>query len=260
MQTVIDQLQRQVSIPAVPKRIISLVPSQTELLAYLGLEEEVVGITKFCVHPADWLNRKTIVGGTKQLNLDVIEELKPDLIIANKEENRQEDITFLAQQYPVWVSDVVTKEDALSMIKMLGEITDTLSKAIDLAGKIEQVFLSIKSFEGQSVLYLIWHKPWMSAGQHTFINSMLKLAGFHNTITSDRYPVLQDQDILHLHPTLILLSSEPYPFKEKHRQALQEILPSAKIIFVDGEMFSWYGSRLLHFPEYLSLLTEQLKS
>ncbi len=260
MPIVVDQLQREVSVPEVPRRIISLVPSQTELLAYLGLDQQVVGITKFCVHPKDWGGRKAIVGGTKKLDIDLIEGLKPDLIIANKEENNKEDITLLAKRYPVWVSDVVTLSDAYTMIKMLGDLSNTSTKAIVLVQRIEDRFAKLKSFPAERVLYLIWRKPWMAAGQHTFINSMLEEASFKNVIDADRYPVLNDEDIVRLNPSLVFLTSEPYPFKEKHQLELQQILPMAKVIFVDGEMFSWYGSRLLQFTDYLPLLIKQLKT
>ena len=117
MNTFIDHLGKQISISFPPKRIISLVPSQTELLADLGLEDRIVGITKFCIHPEPWQKTKTIVGGTKKFRFDVIDSLKPDLIIGNKEENYQGGIEQLKSQYPVWMSDIVTLKDAFAMIR-----------------------------------------------------------------------------------------------------------------------------------------------
>src|SRR5438105_265149 len=120
-----DQLGNQLHIDQHPRRIVSLVPSQTELLFDLGLQEEVIGITKFCVHPYHWHQTKTRVGGTKDIKLEVIDQLKPDLVIANKEENTREQITSLQSLYPVWISDVNTLQDALEMIRSIGEITGT---------------------------------------------------------------------------------------------------------------------------------------
>lgn len=251
--TYVDQLGQKVEIASHPKRIISLVPSQTELLFSLGLNERVVGITKFCVHPDNWFQTKTRVGGTKKLHLDIIEELNPDLIIANKEENTREDIELLEQHFPVWVSDVKDLNSALGMIEGVGQITN--SDSSDHIQEIQTGFSDLKPIpEAKKVLYLIWKNPYMAAGSDTFICDMLKRCGFENTVTGTRYPELIEQQLVALNPEVILLSSEPFPFKNKHIAELQKLLPNAIIKLVDGEMFSWYGSRLKLAPSYFSEL------
>jgi ABC-type Fe3+-hydroxamate transport system substrate-binding protein len=250
-----DQLGYITEFSYAPQRIISLVPSQTELLADLDLDEKVIGITKFCSHPSDWRTRKTIVGGTKNFWFDVIEGLNPDLIIGNKEENYKEGIGILREKYPVWMSDITTLQDALSMITSVGLITDRQNLAADRANEIIDKFKKIKKHEGQSVLYLIWRQPWMAAGKNTFIGAMLTTIGLNNAIESnDRYPVLTAQEIKTLAPQYIFLSSEPFPFTKRHYDELRQISAPSKSLLVDGEMFSWYGSRLLKAVDYFNTL------
>lgn len=248
-----DHLSRKVLLPKPPQRIISLVPSQTELLVDLDLEERIVGVTKFCVHPTHLRKSKTIVGGTKNYRFDLIESLKPDLIIGNKEENDQAGIEKLMEKYPVWMSDIFDLKDSLRMISDLGEITDTESKASDFIFKIKNSMAEPISFRG-TCIYLIWENPKMVAGKGTFIDSMLSLAGFENLIQTERYPEINEKQLIELSPEYVLLSSEPFPFGKKHREGFQTLLPKAKILLVDGEMFSWYGSRLLHAMEYFQRL------
>jgi ABC-type Fe3+-hydroxamate transport system substrate-binding protein len=259
VRTFIDQLGNQIIIPFPPRRIISLVPSQTELLADLGLHDKVAGITKFCVHPESWLKTKTIIGGTKNFHFDVIDKLKPDVIFGNKEENFEEGIRQLQSKYPVWMSDIVTIEDSVSMILSLGEITDRITEAEKIVQDIRQGFHSLLKCNGKSVLYLIWRKPWMAAASATFIHSLLDRMGLKNALNhTSRYPELSDAELYDLKPDYIFLSSEPYPFREKHIHELQAISPTSKIILVDGEMFSWYGSRLLKAIPYFNALIENL--
>lgn len=255
LRTLPDQLGNQITMPFPPKRIISLVPSQTELLADLGLDDQVIGITRFCVHPKSWLKTKTIVGGTKKFRFDVIDSLQPDLIIGNKEENYQEGIEQIKSTYPVWMSDIVTIEDAHAMIRQVGELTGTKEKAIQLSDQIRKSFFSIEKLPSRQTLYLIWQNPWMGAAPGTFIHEMLSLSGLQNCLSKyNRYPKLSKEEIISLNPDLIFLSSEPYPFQQKHMEEMKALCPKAKIILVDGEMFSWYGSRLSKFPEYLKSL------
>jgi ABC-type Fe3+-hydroxamate transport system substrate-binding protein len=241
-------------VPLPPTRIISLVPSQTELLADLGLEQEVVGITKFCVHPESW-KQKTRVGGTKIFNHQDIDRLAPDLIIGNKEENYREGIEELQKKYPVWMSDIETLADATAMIRSIGALTDRVRHADEIADQIDEVFEHVRKFSPMRTVYLIWKKPWMAAGKNTFIDCMLSRLGLINAVERSRYPGLTDPEIKQIDPDLILLSSEPYPFKEHHVKTLNELCPNAKVILVDGEMFSWYGSRLLKAPAYFETLS-----
>jgi ABC-type Fe3+-hydroxamate transport system substrate-binding protein len=250
-----DQLGREVQIQESPKRIISLVPSQTELLSDLGLDEEIVGITRFCVHPPKWRKTKPSIGGTKQFNFKLIDELEPSLIIGNKEENYQEGIERLATKYPVWVSDIYNLDDAYAMMSQIGKITGTKEKADMIVSDIRSRFSAIQKKAPLSVLYLIWRKPWMAAGARTFINSILVELGLKNCLNDiSRYPELNDGQIAALSPQIILLSSEPYPFREKHVLELAEVCPHARIVLVDGEMFSWYGSRLKLAADYFNSL------
>lgn len=261
--TFTDQLHRSIEIPAwPPRRIVSLVPSQTELLADLGLGNEVVGITKFCVHPEKWFREKTRVGGTKTLNFEKIKSLKPDLIIGNKEENERAQIEELAANFPVWMSDVKTLEDAYDMIRRVGELVGKAVEAKNLIEKIKNQFAvqsPTSNVQRQRVAYFIWRKPWMVAGSDTFIDEMLRLAGFENVFAhKNRYPEISLEELAEARLEVILLSSEPYPFAAKHFGPLQEKCPNARIELVDGEMFSWYGSRLLHSAVYFQKLRKIL--
>jgi ABC-type Fe3+-hydroxamate transport system substrate-binding protein len=262
--TFTDQLHRSIEIPDwPPRRIVSLVPSQTELLAHLGLENEVVGITKFCVHPHNWFEAKPRIGGTKTLNFEKIKALKPDLIIGNKEENERAQIEQLAARYPVWMSDVRTLEDAYDMIGRVGELVGKSAEAQKLVATIQGRFSTnnqqLTTNNETRAAYFIWRKPYMVAGGDTFIGEMLRVAGFQNVFShKNRYPEISLEALEAAKPEIILLSSEPYPFSEKHFAPLREICPSAKIQLVDGEMFSWYGSRLLHSATYFQKLRETL--
>ncbi|MCB0547060.1 MAG: ABC transporter substrate-binding protein [Phaeodactylibacter sp.] len=250
-----DQLGRTILIDFPPRRIISLVPSQTELLAHLGLEEETIGITKFCVHPEQWFRSKARVGGTKQLDPDKIDALQPGLIIGNKEENDKEQIEALAAKYPVWLSDVKTLEDALEMIVQVGALANRTPEANRLAGQIRNRFEALQeSLVGKRrrrVAYLIWRKPYYVVGSDTFIHDMLERAGLDNVFGQmNRYPEASLEQLAEARPEAILLSSEPYPFKEKHLEELRKACPITTLKFVDGQLFSWYGSRLLLSPDY----------
>ncbi len=248
-----DQLHRMVSIPNYPQRIVSLVPSQTELLIDLGLEDRIVGLTKFCVHPKGLLKRKTIVGGTKNYRMEIIESLKPDLIIGNKEENEKVGIEELMAKYPVWMSDIQNIRDSIEMIEKLGGILGVKEKSDEILEKIKSDFEVPLEKKGSSI-YLIWNDPIMAAGQNTFINSMLSFAGFENLIQKERYPELSIESLVEKSPDYLLLSSEPFPFKQKHIDTFKATLPQTKIMLVDGGYFSWYGSRLLGAKAYFETL------
>jgi ABC-type Fe3+-hydroxamate transport system substrate-binding protein len=250
-----DQTGFEVEIKVSPKRIVSLVPSQTELLAYLGLNRRVAGITRYCVHPTQWKETKVVVGGTKIFDLSVIDQLNPDLIIGNKEENTHESILSLREKFPVWISDVNNLSEALTMIRQVGRITDEEDKAYLLADAIVEQFDDIRPCKGQTVLYLIWRKPWMAAASGTFIGAMLEEMSLTNVVANlTRYPELSDEEIRSLNPDFVMLSSEPFPFREIHVSEIRQLLPHTKILTVNGELFSWYGSRLLEAPAYFNSL------
>lgn len=282
-----DQIGRSVVLPRIPQRIVSLVPSQTELLYSLGLEGTVVGITRFCVHPQTWFREKSRIGGTKAIDPVRVDALQPDLIIAGKEENERPQVEALAERYPVWVSDVKTLADALAMIRSIGDITGTTAAATTLADEIARRFATLETAIASPaepapadsaiaprprVAYLIWRNPWMAAGDDTFIHDMLTHAGFENAFGGHarianvgpsasgpvvRYPEINLSDLAGADIT-ILLSTEPYPFRERHIREVKESLPQARVELVDGEMFSWYGSRLLLAPAYFQQLREQM--
>lgn len=260
LKVIIDMLGREVEIQFPPKRIISIVPSQTELLFDLGLDEQVVGITKFCVHPESWFRSKTRVGGTKKLNIDKIRELQPDLIIANKEENEREQIEELAKEFPVWISDIQNIPQALQMIQVVGQLTGTEDRANQLADDIVLGFNNLpKAATPKRVAYFIWYNPWMSIGGDTFISNMIQTIGWQNVLKNEsRYPEINLEQLKAYNPELVLLSSEPYPFKEKHVEEIKAALPDADVKLVDGEMFSWYGSRLKKAVDYFRFLTDDL--
>lgn len=242
-------------LPGPAKRIVSLVPSQTELLANFGLGDEVVGITKFCVHPSSWRREKVIIGGTKNLRLDAIRQLQPDLILANQEENEREQVQILQNEFPVYCSVVSNLTDNYRLMEDVGALTGCEQAAGQLIQRTQTAFAELAarvSPAGATVLYLIWKEPWLSVGGDTYINDMLVRCGWSNVLGSgQRYPEVPDG----LDPDFVFLSSEPFPFREKHLEEVQVRYPLARVMLVDGEYFSWYGSRpLLAVPYFVQLL------
>lgn len=229
-----------------PNRIISLVPSLTELIADLGLTEQLIGRTRFCIHPEEIIGDIPIIGGTKNPDLEKIKALKPDLIIANKEENRKEDIESLSSEFEVLLTDINTIEDALLTIHDIGKRCGSEEKAKQLNTAIRKELNDVPDESEASVAYLIWRKPWMSIGSDTYIHSVLNHWNLKNVFSDKkRYPQIKLSDIAQRKPDFIFLSSEPYPFKEKHFDEIAEQCPDSRIILADGEWFSWYGSRML---------------
>lgn len=260
-----DLLGNQFQFETSPKRIVSLVPSQTELLFDLGLEEQIVGITKFCVHPFHFKSTKTIVGGTKNVKFDKIKALQPDIIIANREENTQEMVEELQTICPVWVTNIVTIEDNLQMIIDFGKL---FNKRVEAQKWLDKISFGLNDFrqfisdkEVQKVAYFIWANPYMVAGKDTFINELLKLNKFDNIYANreERYPeVIVQKMRIQGDPEIVFLSSEPFPFNDEHAFELGRFTHHAKTVFVDGEMFSWYGTRLLKAFDYFKLLHSKL--
>ncbi len=255
---VIDQMGREVKIPSSPQRIISLVPSQTELLIDLGIGDRLVGRTKFCIHPEEAVKDIPIIGGTKNVSIASIADLKHDLIIGNKEENDKAQIMELSSKYPVWLSDISGLDDALGMIRDLGRLLKVEEQASTMVAKIRDGFEGLDKLISGSVVYLIWDKPIMAVGSATFIDDMMNRMGLTNLITSPRYPELTSVRLQELAPDYLFLSSEPFPYKEKHIKVYEKLLPNTKVMLVDGEMFSWYGSRLLRSIDYFQSLGKEL--
>ncbi len=245
MREFTDQLGKKIVLQNIPQRVISIVPSQTELLFDVGLSDKIIGRTKFCIHPKPLIDKVQKVGGTKNLTIDLIQSLQPNLIIANKEENVKEQIEALEKICPVWISDITTIDEALQMMRSIGEIFEVQKNIAQLIETIENNFAQLQSFEKQKVIYLIWQEPMMTIGGDTFIHQLLSKAGLVNVFShQNRYPEITDEQIIASDAALILLSSEPYPFTEKHKTAFENKFPNKKIVLVDGEMFSWYGSRM----------------
>jgi ABC-type Fe3+-hydroxamate transport system substrate-binding protein len=254
MATSTDQLNNVINLPAYPRRIVSLVPSQTEFLFELGLDEEIVGLTRFCVHPKKKVKAKEKIGGTKRFDIERIKALKPDLIIGNKEENYEAGIVELQKHFPVWMSDIYNLDDACQMMHEVSALVDRAEQGQKIIAKIKEEF-ALYAMDTEvhkpSVAYFIWRKPYMVAASNTFIDYMLGLFDARNVYANEqRYPKIQPQLLEELKPDFIFLSSEPYSFSEKHFEEFREFCPTAKVTLVDGEMFSWYGSRLLHVPGY----------
>ncbi len=259
MNTCTDMTGRVVEVVERPQRIVSLVPSQTELLYDLGLRDEVVGITKFCIHPNEWFRSKKRIGGTKTVHIDQISALQPDLILANKEENTRDQVEELARHFPVWISDITTADEALQMIAAVGDLTGKNDAAGAIVAEIKEGFGGLRVTAVQRrVAYFIWRNPWMCAGGDTFISDMISKMGWVNALGHrQRYPAIELDELTKLDLDLVLLSSEPYPFKDAHISEIRAILPTAEIQLVDGEMFSWYGSRMLEAIPYLTEMAQR---
>lgn len=251
-----DQMGRILEIEAPPKRIVSLVPSQTEFLYELGIKP--IAQTVFCIHPKEEFKDANKIGGTKKLNIKAIQDLSPDLIIGNKEENLKEEIEILEQDHKVWMSDIYTLEDAWEMMLEIATILNKRTQAEAMVNQSKALFQPLKDVINKRSIYLIWRDPYMAVGKPSFIDHILEYLGIINLLEHERYPSLSLDEIRSFQPELLLLSSEPYPFKEKHREELQNELPNTKVMLVDGEMFSWYGSRLMRSPAYFQQLIKQI--
>lgn len=235
-------------------KIISLVPSITETLFDFGLSSsEIIGRTRFCIHPKNLVKNVEIIGGTKNLNLDKIKNLKPDLIIASKEENVKEQVEELMKDFKVWITDIETLQDNKNFLIQLGASLNKQNIAKNFNKEILEIFNSIKISETKKVAYLIWKNPYMTVGYDTFIHEVLENLGFENLFKNQkRYPEISIEEIKSA--DYIFLSSEPFPFRQKHINELQKKLPKSKIVLVDGEAFSWYGTHLAKCAEYYKTL------
>jgi ABC-type Fe3+-hydroxamate transport system substrate-binding protein len=222
-------------------------------LYHLGAGGQVAGVTKFCVSPARARTQSGVVGGTKKPDISLIRALKPDLIIGNKEENDKETIVALRAEFPVWLSDVVTLDDCFGMIRAVGEMVQRQTQAADLERAIRQKWLELPVLSWR-VAYLIWREPYMVAGPGTFIHTVLQALGLSNVAPAPRYPQVTAGWLAASGADLIVLSSEPYPFAQKHVAEIQRLAPGARVVLADGAMFSWYGSRLLEAPGYFRAL------
>lgn len=241
-------------------KVVSLVPSITEALFDLGLtENEIVGRTKFCIHPSEKVKNVAIIGGTKNINIEKIKALKPDLILANKEENVKEQVENLMQDFKVNVTNIENIEDNYYLLKTLGNLFNKEERAQQFNLKIYEILQRSKLNSAVKSAYLIWKNPYMTVGSDTFIHKILNEIGFVNIFENQkRYPEIQAEDLKEAE--VIMLSSEPFPFKEKHIAELKEIYPTKKIMIVDGEAFSWYGTHIAKCEDYFKELIAEFNS
>lgn len=241
------------------RRIVSLVPSLTETLAALGLDEEVVGLTRFCVHPPGWRARKTIVGGTRNVRVDRVQALAPDLVLAVREENERDAVEAIAAFAPVVVFDIATVAEAFAAIAEIGRRTGRASEAAALAAEVASGFEALPPAAPLRAAYLIWRDPWMTVGGDTFIHDVMARAGLVNVFADrTRYPAVTLAELADARPDVLLLSTEPYPFAEAHVAEAQALVPGARVALADGEAFSWYGARLRETPAALAGLRRTL--
>jgi len=251
--TISDQTGYTLHLPGKPERIVCLVPSITEFLCDIGLQPQLAGVTKFCIHPENVRHTATVVGGTKNYSVEKIRALAPGIVIANKEENVRESIEELRQHVPVYVTDILTLEQSLDMMRRLGALFGKEEAAGTIIRETENAFTSyIPPVKPLRVAYFIWRRPFMSVGRDTFIHDVLQKLGFENVFADypGRYPEISAADLQRERPELVLLSSEPYPFGEKHIAEFRQMLPQARIQLADGECYSWYGSSVRRAPAY----------
>ncbi len=245
-------------------RIVSLVPSITELLFYLGLGERVVGRTSFCVHPQGALADVPKVGGTKKLRMHKLRALRPSHVIVNIDENRQEDVAPIAEFTPhVVVTHPLVPDDNLALYRLIGGIFGKQRQAERLCADFQRARDALVDAAAmlplRRVLYLIWRDPWMTVSRDTYISQMLALANWQ-TVCHDpetRYPEVRADDKLLADTDIVLFSSEPFPFKPAHVDELRRLTGDTQTpcAFIDGEMTSWYGNRAVEGLRYLSKLT-----
>jgi iron complex transport system substrate-binding protein len=250
-----DHVARTIEFSYPPQRIISIAPGLTDTLYALNLKDKIVGRTRYCIHPIEQVQQAKIVGGTKKINMDVIRSLQPDLIFAEKEENTKEIVEMLEKEFPVYVAEVQSVEDAYKMIHDLGEVTDRIPEAKQLITAIQTGFHSLPNLGGKRAAYVIWKKPYMVVGNYTYINSLLEKLGFINAFKEyeGRYPVIEEEDFQKAKLDYLILATEPFPFKEEHKEEFLKILPNVKSIILDGEMF-WYGPRMLDAVNYFQAI------
>lgn len=252
MRTITDQLGRTIHYHFPPQRIISFAPAITETLFHLQLHDEIVGRTRFCIHPKGVVEQAVNVGGTKDMKIERIHKLQPDLIIVEKEENTKEMVAELERDYSVYAFEVQTVQEALQMMHDLGDIVDRQHEATSLIKQIQEAFASFPHvYEGKRVAYVIWQDPYMVVGKNTYIESLLEKLGFINPFIAmdGRYPVVTEADLQAAELDYILLATEPFPFQKKHLLTFTEMLPHTKPLIVDGEMF-WYGAKMLEAVPY----------
>ena len=273
----VDAIGRVHALARADARIVSLVPSVTELLFALGIGDRLVGRTGFCIHPKDSINTVPKVGGTKSVDIQRIRELAPTHLIVNIDENEKPTIDQLANFIPnVIVTHPLGPLDNLPLYRLLGGIFGREDRAAELCEAFQKAYINAvgacADLPRERVLYLIWKSPWMTVSRDTYVSRTLAAVGWDTVEikSKDRYPKIEFTAELLSRVNRVLLSSEPYAFRERHldeiRQAiaaanhffvptaLEEVESPLKVSLIDGEMTSWYGSRAIEGMKYLSRL------
>ena len=255
--TVFDDLGRKIDFERPPETVVSLVPSLTKTLSDLGLGEKLAAVTRFCKYPQELVQTLPKIGGPQKVDTQKILGINPGVVLSVKEENNREQVLQLAEKIPVVVFNIRNIDDALRMITTLGRLFSVETKAHTITSRIKKGLANtVFPTKRLTVLYLIWKKPWMAAGKDTFIGSMLQAAGFEN-LANGRYPEVNET--MMRRASVIMLATEPYPFKEAERKQLAERFPRQKVLIVEGEIFTWFGSYMLNAASYLTKLIEKLQ-
>jgi ABC-type Fe3+-hydroxamate transport system substrate-binding protein len=257
MPTLVDSSGVALDIPRPPRRIVSLIPSTTELLCDLGLADAIVGITAYCVEPRAIVRTKKKIGGEKNPDLDAIRALAPDLVIANLEENVRADVESLrASGVPVWVTYPRTVDDTVRLIRDVGAVTGTESRASALADEIEEEAGRVRSETATrrpaSVFYPIWRDPYMTINRDTYVHDVLSTVGATNVFAerAERYPTITLDEMAARKPEVIILPDEPFRFRRVHVKDFEPYVDvpavrDGRIHLMDGKIFCWHGPRLL---------------
>ena len=253
--TFVDAVGTEHPVAGSDARIVSLVPSVTELLCDLGLASQLVGRTGFCIHPREVVRDIPKVGGTKDVKIDRIRELAPTHLVVNIDENTKETVAELARFVPsVVVTHPLAPEDNLDLYRLLGGIFDRPVETERLCDEFSVAYdaLTASAPLPTKVLYLIWREPWMTVSRDTYISRTLALVGWETAPASadERYPEIDPAELAGS-VERVLLSSEPYRFREKHLAEVEALVPGARVSLIDGEMTSWYGSRAIEGLRYL---------
>jgi ABC-type Fe3+-hydroxamate transport system substrate-binding protein len=251
-----DGLYRDIEMKRTPKRVVSLVPSITETLFTFGAGDIVSAVTSFCIEPPEALESKVAVGGTKTVDVDAVKELDPDLVFANAEENREEDIRQLVRSgFKVFVTFPRTVAAAIAMMRQIAEMTGTVDRAEPILQEAQETLTEIRALSltrpRPRVFCPIWRRPWLTIGSDTYIHDVILNAGGRNLFADrhDRYPKVELDEVARRIPEVILLPNEPYSFREEHKADFAErthvpAVRDGRIHVVDGKALCWYGPRI----------------
>jgi ABC-type Fe3+-hydroxamate transport system substrate-binding protein len=269
---VLDDLGLRVELAAPPARVVSLVPSWTETLFALGVGPRVAGVTRFCVEPAAEVATLAKVGGTKNPDLGAIMRLSPDLVIANAEENRREDIDRLREYgIPVFVTYPRTVPGAVESVLRLGSVLGAEHAA---AGLTREIVMAVSEIEAGLGVWMklrlrvfcpVWKNPWMTFNADTYAHDVLRMLGFRNIFAAagERYPRVTLQQALEERPDVVLLPDEPYLFTDDDVREMKEALPAAlgrRVLLINGRDLHWYGAHMVRGLRALNQLLARVRA